>query len=190
MDIGKRIKQYRQQKKMTQEKLASLADISRIALGNYERGERTPTVDIFLKIAKALKVSTDELLGYESNFDKYVNLLRSANFVADKQGNRVVVFNAQNTGEYFITHIFATEDEFVRFMTAITPSQEYKNYLNTFWKEQFNNREIQQMKEQLEKQNIGDETRKNYSSIIYSIMHSSKTLDKTKKSPADDNRQG
>lgn len=64
MNLGERIKLYRQQFGLTQELLAKKAGISRIALGNYERGERTPPVDIFAKIASALHTSMDELYGF------------------------------------------------------------------------------------------------------------------------------
>lgn len=67
MNIGEKIRAYRQQKKLTQAQLAKLSNISRIALGNYERGERTPTIDIFIRISKALNVSLDELLGIQQN---------------------------------------------------------------------------------------------------------------------------
>lgn len=61
--IGERIKEYRLKRGFTQADLAKQANITRIALGNYERGERTPTIDIFARIAIALNVSMDELMG-------------------------------------------------------------------------------------------------------------------------------
>lgn len=62
--IGERIKEYRVARGLTQSDLANKADITRIALGNYERGQRIPTIDIFARIAMALNVSIDELMGY------------------------------------------------------------------------------------------------------------------------------
>ena len=63
--IGERIKEYRLKRGFTQSDLANQADITRIALGNYERGERIPTIDIFARIAMALNASIDELMGYK-----------------------------------------------------------------------------------------------------------------------------
>lgn len=63
--IGERIKEYRLKNGFTQSDLAKEANITRIALGNYERGERIPTIDIFARIAMALNVSIDELMGYK-----------------------------------------------------------------------------------------------------------------------------
>lgn len=62
--VGERIKLIRQQWGFTQEEVAREAGISRIALGNYERGERTPPIDIFARIANALRVSMDDLYGF------------------------------------------------------------------------------------------------------------------------------
>lgn len=62
--IGERIKEYRVARGLTQSDLANKANITRIALGNYERGQRIPTIDIFARIAMALNVSIDELIGY------------------------------------------------------------------------------------------------------------------------------
>ncbi len=63
-NVGERIKLIRQQWGLTQEVVAKRAGISRIALGNYERGERTPPIDIFARIANALHVSMDDLYGF------------------------------------------------------------------------------------------------------------------------------
>ncbi len=58
MSIGENIKTFRTAKMMTQEQLAEKAGISRVALGNYEREERTPNLDILEKLAVALDTST------------------------------------------------------------------------------------------------------------------------------------
>lgn len=63
--IGERIKEHRLKHGFTQADLAEQANITRIALGNYERGERIPTIDIFARIAMALNASIDELMGYK-----------------------------------------------------------------------------------------------------------------------------
>lgn len=63
--VGERIKLIRLKWGFTQEEVAKEAGISRIALGNYERGERTPPIDIFARIAIALHVSMDDLYGLD-----------------------------------------------------------------------------------------------------------------------------
>ena len=56
------IKQRRLMALMTQRELAQAANISTLSVIRYESGERTPTLDIASKIAKALNCTVDELL--------------------------------------------------------------------------------------------------------------------------------
>lgn len=62
MNIGENIKKAREYKKISQDKLAKLSNIPRTSLGRYERGERTPNIDILNKIAAALDVEITDLL--------------------------------------------------------------------------------------------------------------------------------
>lgn len=54
--IGKYIKDYRKERGWTQEELAQKSGMSKISIGNYERGDRCPTLDNLQKIADALEV--------------------------------------------------------------------------------------------------------------------------------------
>ena len=65
MELGEKIKSLRLKKNMKQSDLAEKAKISRIAIGNYERGERQPNIEIVTKIAAALDVSVNELISSE-----------------------------------------------------------------------------------------------------------------------------
>ena len=56
------IKHRRLMALMTQRELAQAANISTLSVIRYESGERTPTLDIASKIAKALNCTVDELL--------------------------------------------------------------------------------------------------------------------------------
>jgi len=69
MSFGERMKQIRQIKGMTQNQLAEKANISRVAIGNYERGDRQPNIYITQKIADALGVPVADLAGW-SVFDE------------------------------------------------------------------------------------------------------------------------
>lgn len=59
--FGKRIKQLRKERKLTQEDLADLIEVDRSYMGFVERGERNPTLDKIAKITKALKITLSEL---------------------------------------------------------------------------------------------------------------------------------
>lgn len=61
--IGKNIKQYRQDKGFSQDKLSKLADLSLNTVVKIELDESpNPTIETIQKIAKALGVSVDDLL--------------------------------------------------------------------------------------------------------------------------------
>ena len=61
--IGKNIKQYRQNKGLSQDKLSKLADLSLNTVVKIELDESpNPTIETIQKIAKALGVSVDDLL--------------------------------------------------------------------------------------------------------------------------------
>jgi len=63
MDLGKRIYELRKEKKLTREKLGKVIGTSGAIIGRYERNERTPSVEIARKMAQALGVSLDFLVG-------------------------------------------------------------------------------------------------------------------------------
>ncbi|MDB3638995.1 hypothetical protein C4256_02130 [Clostridioides difficile] len=64
MGIGENIKLFRLDRGMTQEQLAEKAGISRVALGNYERRERIPSLEILDKISEALDTSSKAIITY------------------------------------------------------------------------------------------------------------------------------
>lgn len=61
--IGKRIKETREKVGFNQAKLATEADITPAAISQIEAGDRTPSTPILRRLASALQVSTDYLLG-------------------------------------------------------------------------------------------------------------------------------
>ncbi len=63
LDFGKRIKQLRKQKQLTQEQLAKRLWVTKSIISAYESGSRFPSLDILINLAYTLNVSTDYLLG-------------------------------------------------------------------------------------------------------------------------------
>ena len=63
MKFSERLKMYRENKGLTQIELAEKIGISSRMLQKYEAGIARPRLDIAEKIATALEISTDELLG-------------------------------------------------------------------------------------------------------------------------------
>ena len=60
--IGSKIKEARERAHLTQEELAEKVDISPTHMSVIERGVKTPKLDTFVKIVKALNLSADALL--------------------------------------------------------------------------------------------------------------------------------
>lgn len=62
IDFGKRVRQLRLEKGISQEQLADEAGIERSYMGAIERGERNPSLDKVTSIAGALKIKSSDLL--------------------------------------------------------------------------------------------------------------------------------
>lgn len=82
--FGKRMQKYRELLKYSQESLAEEIGCSTIFVSYMERGVKSPSVDTLIKLANALEVSTDILLGDElhsytsarlSHLEKILNTL-------------------------------------------------------------------------------------------------------------------
>lgn len=60
--FGNRVRELRVQRKLSQEKLAELADLHRNYVGGVERGERNVSLLNIVKLAHGLKVRPAKLL--------------------------------------------------------------------------------------------------------------------------------
>ena len=60
--VGRRIKEAREKRHLTQEELAARIDISPTHVSVIERGTKIPRLDTFVAIPNALEVSGDALL--------------------------------------------------------------------------------------------------------------------------------
>ena len=65
MTFGERLKHFRKLKKMTQTDVADAIGVKKSTIAGYESGNRAPDVAKIKKIAAALGVSADELIGTE-----------------------------------------------------------------------------------------------------------------------------
>lgn len=60
--LGREIRRHRNQKGLSQEKLAELAGLNRNYIGFVERAERSPRVTTIFRIARALGLHPAELI--------------------------------------------------------------------------------------------------------------------------------
>lgn len=63
MKFSERLKEFREKNSLTQVQLSVLTGISARMIQKYEAGTARPRLDVAEKLAKALNISTDELLG-------------------------------------------------------------------------------------------------------------------------------
>lgn len=59
--FGAKVRKYRLKKKLSQEKLAELADLHRTYIGQVECGKRNLALKNIAKLAKALNISVKDL---------------------------------------------------------------------------------------------------------------------------------
>jgi transcriptional regulator with XRE-family HTH domain len=60
--VARNIRRCRRERRLSQEELASLANINRNYIGMIERQENSPTIEMIERIAKALEVEPAQLL--------------------------------------------------------------------------------------------------------------------------------
>lgn len=66
VDFGNTLKTLRLRENMTQAQLAQKLGLTKSVISAYETGLRLPSYDVLIHISKIFKVSTDYLLGVES----------------------------------------------------------------------------------------------------------------------------
>lgn len=116
MNIGKNIRKIRKEKKISSRYIANYIGCSQQAILQYERGERTPSIDILNKIAEALDVQINQLCSTESfvtraTFEKFM----SDNDLSPKEFMELVRDNPNLIDEFEKPDIikeFITDDDF------------------------------------------------------------------------------
>lgn len=69
MSVGEKIKHYRKAKKMTQKQLGELCGIAEPNIRKYELGKQNPKKETVEKIAEALDINPNVLLGWEDTYN-------------------------------------------------------------------------------------------------------------------------
>lgn len=69
--FGDRLRELRKEKKLTQEDIAKMFNISNNAVYSWEVGKTQPSIEIITKLAQYFNVTTDYLLGFnQDDLDK------------------------------------------------------------------------------------------------------------------------
>ena len=62
--LGKKIQKARKAEGYSQEKLAEIVKVSRVHIGHIEQGRKSPSIELLDKIARALHISSGQLLPF------------------------------------------------------------------------------------------------------------------------------
>ena len=65
VEFGEKLRTLRKEKNLTQQQLAARIGVKKSVISFYEMGDRMPSPEVIKKLASALHVSTDFLLGVE-----------------------------------------------------------------------------------------------------------------------------
>ena len=133
MILGQRIKFFREQLGLTQLQLAENSGISSKAIGRYEKGTRTPPVDIAHSIATALGISVNELLypdAIKENPDSIKVKIPIDIFNLDLEELQAKLDVRNDKLEIVIKHFDklneAGQQELIDYVTALTRMTKYK----------------------------------------------------------------
>lgn len=111
MGFSENLREQREKAGYTAKEFASLLGLKYSTYAAYENQGSEPKYDTLCKIAAALRVTTDELLGYK--VDKYGKMfaqLKEIGFLVKENGKTIIIFNRYK-GDYYSEWIFPTKEE-------------------------------------------------------------------------------
>ena len=79
--LGERLQKSRTILKLSQKEVANSLNVSPAVISNYEKGERTPSVEMLMALARLYHCSTDYLLGFKKDNPKSIDV----SMLSDKQ---------------------------------------------------------------------------------------------------------
>ena len=134
MLFAENLKRLREDKNFSKSDMAKKLDITPSAYGAYELKRREPSFDMLCKIAEALHVTTDELLGYKLNeFDFWINkIINLLDMTVATDGNKISITQKplEKSHPIFPTVVF-TKSDFIDFMRGID-ARTKEDYEHTF----------------------------------------------------------
>jgi len=101
--FGKKLRECREAKNITQNELSKLIDAHHSIMGKYERDEVRPSIDVVIKIASALDTTVGYLLGEVKN----EQVLKDASML--KRLNDIMTFSKEDR-----EHIIYTLDAMIK----------------------------------------------------------------------------
>src|SRR5574344_2737950 len=115
MNIGSKIKRYRELQKMTQKDIAEILGVEPGTISKYESGIIEPNIDSIKKLAETFNITIDELLKDEEKIDiSKINVLNALREQKDMKLKGNLYHNTQIIFSYNTNHIEGsklTEDQ-------------------------------------------------------------------------------
>ena len=72
--LGERLQEQRTTHKLSQREVALALNVSPTVISNYEKGERTPSLEMLIALARFYHCSTDYLVGFEKPNANTINV--------------------------------------------------------------------------------------------------------------------
>lgn len=85
MNIGRNILYFRQQQGLTQQQLADVLGINKMAISNYEKGKRQPNIETVKAICKALDISLTQFMAYSEGVELSAGHFQNADLLTTVQ---------------------------------------------------------------------------------------------------------
>lgn len=110
MKLNENIKNFRIFRGIKQQQLADALGKSKSVISNWERGENSPDPDSCEKLCKILKVTPNQLFGWEENPDYVKHVQKMQKYQADIDKLRVEIYNLQRQIENIETIKFQEQN--------------------------------------------------------------------------------
>lgn len=116
--FAKNLKKYREEKKLTQRRLAEMAGITATSISSYEKEAMSPSLEIVEKLACALNVNIVDLICdnqlSDINITTYTDIMKLLYAISKK--TRMFFFD--DTGNYMVNSFGFEEDVLDSFLEA------------------------------------------------------------------------
>lgn len=144
INLGKRIKEFRKIRGLTQKQLAEKLGVTTITIQNYENNRREPNIETIGKIANILNTTASELFGFEvydiegNSVNSIETPLNRVNNNFEEDYNQYKEDHKETIGEFRNKLNHLSDKERVKLLSNIFKSKEQKEFLNSLTEEQCN----------------------------------------------------
>jgi len=113
MKLNENIRNFRRFRNMSQAELAAQISKSKSVISHWESGENSPDLDSCEKLCKILRVTPNQLFGWEENPDYIIHVRKMEKYQSDIDRLQEEIFNLQKQIENIETLKFQEQNPFV-----------------------------------------------------------------------------